>query len=78
MFGLDEGYMPPTPFAHIPIYLLIGAIREQPAIVDGQIVGRKLITLSATVDHRFMDGYQAGLLAQTARACFDNPECFGA
>ena len=78
MFGLDEGYMPPTPFAHIPIYLLIGAIREQPAVVDEQVVVRKLITLSATVDHRFIDGYQAGVLARTARECFENPECFGA
>ena len=77
MFGLDEGYMPPTPFAHIPIYLLIGAIREQPTVVDGQIVVRKLITLSATVDHRFIDGYQAGVLAHTTRGCFENPECFG-
>ena len=33
---------------------------------------------SATVDHRFIDGYEAGLLAQTARDCFENPERFGA
>jgi pyruvate/2-oxoglutarate dehydrogenase complex dihydrolipoamide acyltransferase (E2) component len=39
---------------------------------------RKLITLSATVDHRFIDGYQAGVLAHTARDCFENPERFGA
>ncbi len=78
MFGLDEGYMPPTPFARIPVYLLIGAIREQPVVVDGKIVVRKLITLSATVDHRFIDGYQAGVLAHTARDCFENPERFGA
>ena len=76
MFGLDEGYMPPTPFAHIPVYLLIGAIREQPTVVDGKVAIRKLITLTATLDHRFIDGYQAGLLAETARACFDNPERF--
>ena len=78
MFGLDEGYMPPTPFAHIPVYLLIGAIREQPTVIDGQIVVRKVITLSATVDHRFIDGYQAGVLAHTARECFENPERFSA
>ncbi|MBW2211758.1 MAG: 2-oxo acid dehydrogenase subunit E2 [Deltaproteobacteria bacterium] len=78
MFGLDEGYMPPTPFAHIPVYLLIGAIREQPTVIDEEIVVRKVITLSATVDHRFIDGYQAGVLAHTARDCFENPERFGA
>jgi pyruvate dehydrogenase E2 component (dihydrolipoamide acetyltransferase) len=77
MFGLDEGYMPPTPFAHVPLYVLIGAIREQPSVVDGDLTIRKLITISATVDHRFVDGYQAGVLAETARACFANPACFG-
>ncbi len=77
MFGLDEGYMPPTPFAHVPLYLLIGAIREQPSVVDGELTVRKLITISATVDHRFVDGYQAGVLAETARACFAEPACFG-
>jgi hypothetical protein len=25
-----------------------------------------------------IDGYEAGLLAQTARDCFENPERFGA
>jgi pyruvate/2-oxoglutarate dehydrogenase complex dihydrolipoamide acyltransferase (E2) component len=38
----------------------------------------KMSTLSATVDHRFIDGYQAGVLAHTARARFENPERFGA
>ncbi len=76
MFGLDEGYMPQTPFAHVPLYLLIGAIREQPSVIDGELTVRKLLTITATVDHRFIDGYQAGVLASTARECFANPACF--
>jgi len=77
MFGLDEGFMPPTPFAHVPLYVLIGAIREQPSVVDGELTVRKLITITATADHRFIDGYQAGALAETARAAFANPVRFG-
>jgi pyruvate dehydrogenase E2 component (dihydrolipoamide acetyltransferase) len=76
MFGLDEGYMPQTPFAHVPLYVLIGAIRDQPSVVDGELTVRKLITITATVDHRFIDGYQAGVLAETTRECFANPACF--
>ena len=76
MFGLDEGYMPQTPFAHVPLYVLVGAIRDQPSVVDGELTVRKMITITATVDHRFIDGYQAGVLAETVRECFANPACF--
>lgn len=73
VFGLDEGYAPPTPFARVPVYVLVGAIREAPAVVDGQVVVRKQLTLNATIDHRFIDGYQGGVLAKVVREVFANP-----
>lgn len=74
MLGLDEGYAPPTPFARVPLYVLVGAMRDQPAVVDGELAVRPLITLTATIDHRFMDGFQGGILAKEIRRVFDNPE----
>jgi pyruvate dehydrogenase E2 component (dihydrolipoamide acetyltransferase) len=73
VFGLDEGYAPPTPFARVPVYVLVGAIREAPAAVDGKVVVRKQVTLNATIDHRFIDGYQGGVLAKVVRDIFANP-----
>lgn len=73
MFGLDEGYAPPTPFARVPVYVLVGALRDSPVVVDGQIVIRKQLTLNATIDHRFMDGHQGGVLAKVVRGIFENP-----
>jgi pyruvate dehydrogenase E2 component (dihydrolipoamide acetyltransferase) len=73
MFGLDEGYAPPTPFARVPAYVLIGALRDAPAVVDGQLVVRKQLTITATLDHRFIDGYQGGVLARAVREVFENP-----
>jgi pyruvate dehydrogenase E2 component (dihydrolipoamide acetyltransferase) len=73
MFGLDEGYAPPTPFARVPVYVLVGAIREAPAVLDGQVVVRKQLTLNATIDHRFIDGFQGGILAKVVREVFANP-----
>jgi pyruvate dehydrogenase E2 component (dihydrolipoamide acetyltransferase) len=73
MLGIDEGFAPPTPFARVPLYVLLGAIREQPAVVDGEIVIQPQMTLTATVDHRFVDGYQAAVLANTVRDLFANP-----
>lgn len=79
MLGIDEGFAPPTPFARVPLYVLLGAIREQPAVVDGEIVIQPQLTLTATIDHRFIDGYQGAVLARTVRDfladpwTFDNP-----
>lgn len=73
MFGLDEGYAPPTPFAHVPLYVLVGALRKVPAVVDDAIVARHQLTLTATIDHRFMDGAGGAVLAKTARRLFENP-----
>ena len=73
MLGFDEGYAPFTPFARVPILLLIGAIRETPTVVDGQIVARPMVTVTATVDHRFIDGAQLGILAKEFRRVIEHP-----
>jgi pyruvate/2-oxoglutarate dehydrogenase complex dihydrolipoamide acyltransferase (E2) component len=73
MFGLDEAYAPPTPFARVPLYVLIGAVGEQPTVVDGEVVVRPQLTITATVDHRFIDGFQGAVLARAFRRVFDNP-----
>lgn len=73
VFGLDEGFVPPTPFAHVPVYVLIGAVKDQPTVVDGEVVVRKMLTITATIDHRFMDGAQGGTLAKVVRRVLENP-----
>lgn len=73
MLGLDEAFVPPTPFARVPLYVLIGACRPQPTVVDGEVVVRNLLTVTATVDHRFVDGFQAGVLARVFREVFADP-----
>jgi pyruvate dehydrogenase E2 component (dihydrolipoamide acetyltransferase) len=73
MFGIDEGYAPPTPFARVPVYLLVGAIKEQPTVIDGELAVREQLTITATVDHRFVDGYQLGTLANAFRQVFEDP-----
>lgn len=74
VFGLDEAFVPPTPFARVPIYVLIGAVDQKPVVVDGRIVARPTITLTATIDHRYIDGFQAGTLAREFRTIFEDPE----
>lgn len=73
MFGLDEGFVPQTPFARVPLYVLIGAVREQAVVREGQVVIRPQLTLTATLDHRFVDGFQGGVLAKTVSEVMADP-----
>jgi pyruvate dehydrogenase E2 component (dihydrolipoamide acetyltransferase) len=73
MFGLDEGFVPPTPFARVPVYVLVGAVSDRPAVVNGALAIRPQVTLTATIDHRFIDGFQGGVLAKVVREVMANP-----
>jgi hypothetical protein len=76
VFGLDEGFVPPTPFAGVPLYVLIGAVKEAPWVENGVITVRRQVTITATIDHRFMDGAQGATLAKTLRKYLTNPWLF--
>lgn len=73
MFGIDEAYAPPTPWARVPVYLLVGAVRDQAVVVNGVVVVKPMLTLTATIDHRFIDGAQLGTLAKVLREAVENP-----
>ena len=73
VFGVDEGFAPPTPFARVPVLVLVGAVGDRPAVVDGKIVVQPQISITATLDHRFIDGAQVAVLGRTVRGLFENP-----
>ncbi len=73
MFGVDVAYVPPTPFARVPLWVLVGAAREVPTVRDGQVEVARQVTLTVTIDHRFIDGFQAGTLAAEFRRVFADP-----
>jgi len=73
MLGVDEAYVPFTPFARVPLLLLIGAVKDGTMVIDGQTQIRKKVKLTATIDHRFLDGAQGGVMARVIREIFENP-----
>lgn len=72
-FGLEEAYAPPTPFARVPVLILVGAVKDQPTVVDGQVVVRPMLTITATIDHRFIDGAEIAVLAKIVRKGVEEP-----
>ncbi len=73
MFGLDEGYAPPTPFARVPVYITIPEVKKRPVVIDDKIVIRPMLDVTATIDHRFLDGHRGAMLAKTMRNLLENP-----
>lgn len=72
-FGLDEGYVAPVPLARVPLYICVGAVADAPMAVDGEVVVRPRLVLTATADHRLVDGAHAAHLARLVRLSLADP-----
>ncbi len=72
VFGLDEGY-PVINYPEVAI-LGIGAIRPRPAVVEGELVARPLVSLACCFDHRVCDGADAGAFLAALRDSIEAPE----
>ena len=73
-FGLDEGYVAPVPLARVPLYVCVGAVNDAPMAVDGQVVVRPQLVMTATADHRLVDGAHAAKLARYVRTALATPD----
>ncbi len=76
MFGVQHAYAPLSRYYKIPVLVLVGEVAPKPTIVGDQVVARPLLTLSATIDHRYLDGYHAARLAASAREYLEDPKRF--
>ena len=72
--GLDMGYVPLVPYSRVPIFIAPGEIMDEPIVEDGQIIPAKMLTMSATLDHRIIDGKHASIMSKTLRTVLENPE----
>ncbi|HSW20046.1 MAG TPA: dihydrolipoamide acetyltransferase family protein, partial [Ramlibacter sp.] len=64
-----------TPVINRPEVAIIGVNRivERPVFRDGHVVGRKLMNLSSSFDHRVIDGMDAALFIQAIRSLLETP-----
>lgn len=75
-FGAERAYGPLNPWYRVPVLVLVSEVRDRAVVVDGQVVARPMLTLSATLDHRYLDGAHAGRLVRAARAYLEDPGAF--
>ena len=71
--GLDVAFVPLVPYSHVPILLAMGAVKEQAVVENGEIKIGKIMSVNATFDHRFIDGFHASVMSKVLRKWFENP-----
>jgi pyruvate dehydrogenase E2 component (dihydrolipoyllysine-residue acetyltransferase) len=71
MFGVDSftAVLNP-PEAGI---LALGAVKEQPAVVGGEVLPRPLMAVTLSVDHRVVDGIVAARFLEAFKVLLENP-----
>jgi 2-oxoisovalerate dehydrogenase E2 component (dihydrolipoyl transacylase) len=64
-----------TPIINAPEVAIIGVNRavERPVVIDGAIAIRRMMNLSSSFDHRFVDGYDAAAMIQALKECLEHP-----
>jgi pyruvate/2-oxoglutarate dehydrogenase complex dihydrolipoamide acyltransferase (E2) component len=73
MFGIGHAYAPLSAFYRVPFLVLVGEVTDRAVVEDGQVVARPVLTVTATLDHRYLDGFHAARLAAAVRAYCADP-----
>jgi 2-oxoisovalerate dehydrogenase E2 component (dihydrolipoyl transacylase) len=64
-----------TPIINAPEVAIIGLNKavERPAVHHGAVVVRRIMNLSSSFDHRFVDGYDAAAMVQALKDLLEHP-----
>jgi 2-oxoacid dehydrogenases acyltransferase (catalytic domain) len=76
MWGVSRAYSPLAHYYRVPLLVLVGAVRKVPVVVEDEVVVRPMLTLTATFDHRYVDGFHAAQFARAVRSYCEDPARF--
>lgn len=76
MFGLPIGFAPLSWMYKVPLLVLVGTITERALVIDGRIEARPVLPVTATIDHRYVDGWHIARAMKSFRAYLDSPAAF--
>jgi pyruvate/2-oxoglutarate dehydrogenase complex dihydrolipoamide acyltransferase (E2) component len=76
MFGIPQGFAPLARFYKMPLLVLVGEITDKPVAVDGRVEIRPMMPLTATIDHRYADGWHISQLIKPFTAYLRDPAAF--
>ena len=74
MWGVPKAYSPLAAYYRVPVLVCIGAIQPRPVAVAGRVLVRPMFTLTATFDHRYVDGFHAAQFAKAVQEYCAHPD----
>jgi pyruvate/2-oxoglutarate dehydrogenase complex dihydrolipoamide acyltransferase (E2) component len=75
-FGLPMGFAPLSWMYKVPLLILVGTIEERAVVVDGRVEARAILPVTATIDHRYVDGWHIARAMKMFRAYLESPATF--
>ena len=72
-FGITEGWAPLSPIYRVPMIVLVGEIEPRPWVVDDRVEVRPVLPLTATIDHRWVDGQGIAGVVESFKKYLANP-----
>jgi pyruvate dehydrogenase E2 component (dihydrolipoamide acetyltransferase) len=72
--GLDTGFASLLPSSNISFVFVLGTVNKKPVVINDEIVIRRVMLMSSTLDHRVVDGSHGGLLFRFIKQIAKNPE----
>jgi 2-oxoacid dehydrogenases acyltransferase (catalytic domain) len=75
-WGISHAYSPLAAYYRVPVLVLVVAVTQRPVARAGQVVIRPMLTLTATFNHRYVDGGHAARFAQAVLEYCSDPSQF--
>jgi pyruvate dehydrogenase E2 component (dihydrolipoamide acetyltransferase) len=76
MFGIPQGFAPLAWMYDVPLIVLVGEITARPVVVEGRVEAREVLPITATIDHRYADGWHISQAMAAFREYLAAPERF--
>jgi pyruvate/2-oxoglutarate dehydrogenase complex dihydrolipoamide acyltransferase (E2) component len=76
MFGLPSGFAPLAWMYDVPVLVVVGEIALKPVVDAGKVEVCPMLPLTATIDHRYVDGWHVSRAMTAFREYLAAPERF--
>ena len=76
MLGIPHGFAPLMWMYRVPLLVLVGEMSDKPVAIDGRVEVRPMLPITATIDHRYVDGAQIAKAMRAFRKYLEAPAAF--
>jgi len=74
MLGIPIGFAPLAWMYEVPVLVLVGEIAQKPLAIDGKVEVRPVLPITATIDHRWVDGWHLGKAMKVFKNYLADPQ----